>query len=269
LIKWIERQSSIHTAQWDQALKLHHPESITWMNNPSNYLIRLTEECNYLAAASILPWDDLIPANAEILDSACGGGWLSAYLSKHRNTRKIYSLDSSENYLLNFLPAVFELMQGDPLKVTAVQGFFSPILLPDQSLDLVVISSAMHHAEVMEPVLCEFNRVLKKGSHLIILNENPITNLSYLYKISLAFGNSVVKTLKKKYKPYVQKISCGGLVYDPYLGDKIYPEWYWRSALRAAEFDEVILVDSKLTPVVGQKTSEQGSLRHFICRKRD
>jgi len=261
---WLAKQTLLNAEQWDNSLTTFYPEAKEWMGNPVTYLIRLTKECNYLNAAKLIDWDKYLADDSTILDVGCGGGWLSAFLSKNNKVKKIVAIDSSSNYLENYLPNVVTQLSGDISKVETVQGFFSPILLESDSIDTIVISSALHHAESISAVLEEFKRVLKRNGFLIILNETPSTNIRYLYQISRAFAKMLLSILMKKYTSHVQRISSGGFLYDPYLGDVDYPEWYWEKAINASGFQLVEVCDSKLATVVNTKGR---SLKHFVCKK--
>lgn len=150
---WLSKQSQINTEQWDRSLTTFYPESKKWMNDPLAYLHRLTVECNYLTAAKLIDWDNYLTVKSKVLDVGCGGGWLTAYLSQNKKIEKIMAIDSSENYLKNYLPSVVSELNGDLSKIEAIQGLFTPILLANESIDLIVISSAMHHAESMGSLL--------------------------------------------------------------------------------------------------------------------
>ena len=73
--------------------------------------------------------------------------------NKNGKIKKIFSIDSSNNYLDNFLSHVVMYSGDDISKVEAVQGLFSPLLLEDESIDIIVISSALHHADNLNLVL--------------------------------------------------------------------------------------------------------------------
>jgi len=261
---WLTKQILTNVEQWDNSLITFYPEAKVWMSDPQSYLTRLTVECNYLNAVKQLDWDKYIVESSTVLDVGCGGGWLTAYLSTNTKINKIMAIDSSINYLENFLPAVVDQLGGDISKVETIQGLFSPVLLEPGSVDLIVISSALHHADGISFVLEEFKRVLKPNGFLLILNETPSSAVRYLYQISRAFLNICFLTIFKKYKKYVQKISAGGFLTDPYLGDVDYAEWYWKKAISEAGFSLINIHDSKMATVVNQKGPH---LKHFICQK--
>jgi hypothetical protein len=70
----------------------------------------------------------------------------------------------------------------------------------------------------------------------------------------------------QRYNPCVQKISSAGFLYDPYLGDVIYPEWFWIRSIEAAGFDSIEIFRSGLPPVQGGSLLKSGVLTHFICQ---
>ncbi len=260
---WLPEQVNLNTEQWDQSLVSFYPEASQWMSDPLSYLEQLTVNCNYLEASKLIDWDKYLPEGANIMDIACGG-WLTAYLSRFKQVSSIISTDSSSNYLQNYLPKVVEAMDGEMDKISTVQALFTPIIADDDSIDLIVISSAVHHADSIQGVFSEFNRVLKPDGHLIILNETPDIDIKYVYNISKSFLKSLRNVLTKKYKTYVQKVSEGGFLYDPFLGDIDYPLWYWEKAIQEASFDLVELMDTKLPTVKGTKGR---TLKHFVCQK--
>jgi SAM-dependent methyltransferase len=264
--KWLDVQTSMNTQSWDTSLTTFYPETKQWMDNGENYYRHITEVCNYLKAVQSLDWSKYINDNSIILDIGCGGGWLSAYLSKNERVKKIYSIDSSMNYLDNFLPESIRLAGGVSEKIEACQGLFTPLILQSSSVDLIVISSALHHADNIGSVLSDFYRVLKPNGRLLVLNETPIGSYRYIYEISKAFVKIILQSALQRYSSYVQKVSAGGFLNDPYLGDVDYPDWYWKKAIAVNGFELIDHIDSKLTTVAGYPGR---TLQHFICQKRD
>jgi ubiquinone/menaquinone biosynthesis C-methylase UbiE len=264
ITKWLDLQIYKNTTYWDSALTTFYPETKEWMNNGENYYKHLTEACNYLNAVSSLKWNTYLNENSIVLDVGCGGGWLSAYLSKNDKVKKIYSIDSSINYLTKFLPESIRIANGRADKIEACQGLFSPLILESGSVDLIAISSALHHADDLTAVLTDFHRVLKPNGYLLILNETPANGVRYIFEISKAFVKVILQSVFKRYSPYVQKISAGGFLNNPYLGDVDYPDWYWKKAITLNGFELIDFIDSKLTTVVGHSGR---TLSHFCCKK--
>ena len=131
---WIHEQTDVGIAQFDKAMETHYAESGGYIRDPREHVARICNECNYLEAVKQIDWSKYLEPGCSVLDMGCGGGWLTAYLSRLEPTRTIYALDSSKHYLSNMLPQVVQLMDGRWEKVQPIQGLFSPLLLPDGSI---------------------------------------------------------------------------------------------------------------------------------------
>uniref|UniRef100_UPI0040481D80 class I SAM-dependent methyltransferase n=1 Tax=Algoriphagus sp. TaxID=1872435 RepID=UPI0040481D80 len=260
---WIFKQTEINVAQWDNAMETFHPESTIYLRNADEYVKRLCIECNYLDAVKVLDWNQLIKPDSVVLDLACGGGWLSAFLSTFNQVKSIYSLDSSKRFLSELLFPTTKNLNGVPDKITAIEGLFSPILFDDSSLDIVVSSSSLHHAESLEGVLKEIRRVLKNDGILVILNETPYSNLKHILSSTRTFLRILKKLIFKQYVSSSASVSACGHLYDPNLGDKNYPSWYWKEAIIKAGFK---LVEEKNTNMPTVKGAVMPGLTHFVCK---
>jgi SAM-dependent methyltransferase len=260
---WILEQTNFTVTQWDMSMENAYPEVKTWNKNPIKYYEHVCEKCNFLDAVKVINWNKYLVNNCRILDLGCGGGWLSGYLSKFEIVKSIISLDTSKNYLHNIMPGVVDIMQGNSAKITKIEGMFSPLLLEDNSLDLVVASAALHHADNLEFLLKEIRSKLKSEGVLMIINETPSEYFKYIIRILLSFSKILFKSITKKYNSVSQKISSTYFEYDPYLGDKMYPLWYWEKAIRLSGFEILEIIDTNLPTVKGMK---QESLKHFICK---
>ena len=262
-INWIAEQTKYNVAQWDTSMEKIYPEVKEWNKDPKKYYRRVCEECNFYDSVKLINWDNYLTENSQILDLGCGGGWLAAYLSKKISVGKIYAVDTSENYLYNIFPGIMEIMQGNSIKIIPIQGMFSPLLVENESLDMVVASAAIHHAENLEFLLKEIKTKLKKGGYLILLNETPSSSIRYLARLCLAFSKIFFKTLFQKYEVISPRISASGFEYDAHLGDKSYPLWYWEKALSNAGFEMIEYIETNLPTVKGTK---QTTLNHMICK---
>jgi len=263
---WTDEQIKYLVAQWDTSIEVHYPQYLRMWREPVEHFRCLNEVWNLLDAVKVVEWDRYLVNDATVLDMGGGTGWLSAYLSNHEKIGKIHLLDSSQFFLEKMFPEIVKLMGGKQEKIIPVKGLFSPLLLADESLDMVVACSSLHHAENLESVLKEIHRVLKRTGKLLILNETPYSNYRYLSLTIKQFIIIIKNILLYRFKPVSTTISSSGCLYDPHLGDKCYPLWYWQKAIENSDF---ILSDIIKTPYFTNKKDTRGiKLTHFICDKR-
>lgn len=260
---WLRDQIVSVVEQWDNTLIDNYPNECTWMDNPKVYYDHIMGNCNYFDSAKTVNWDKIIGNEFTVLDLGCGGGWLSAYLSSFKTVNKILSVDSSINYLENFMPQIIDLMNGDISKIERVQGLFTPLLLKDNSIDLLVISSAAHHADNLVSLLNEFHRVLKPGGSLVILNETPTNNLKFTLKLIIDSAKILLDTIFHRFYSRSKKISSSGILYDPVLGDIDYPLWYWEEAFKESNFLLIDIINSGLPTI---KNSKGRALINFVLK---
>lgn len=261
---WIVEQTKYNVAQWDKTMEDVDPSVQEWNKKSDKYYQRVCEECNFFDSIKSIEWDRYISKNSKVLDLGCGGGWLSAYLSKFENITSILAVDTSKNYLFNIMPGVIKIINGTSSKILPIEGMFSPLLVENESLDMVVASASIHHADNLELLLVEINSKLKMGGHLMILNETPEKYTRYILRICKSFMKIFINTIKKDYYMISPKISSSGFEYDAYLGDKSYPLWYWEQALENSGFKLLKVQDSNLPTV---KNINSVTLKHFICQK--
>jgi SAM-dependent methyltransferase len=261
---WIQEQSMRNTSAFDAAMPVHYPEARSYTSDADLYFERVCEQCNYLDAVKKLDWAQAIPFGAKVLDLAGGTGWLSAYLSSLPNVDKITIIDASRAYLEVNLPVSIRRLNGVHSKITPVVGYFSPLILEDASIDVVVVSSSLHHADNLEAVLKEIYRVLVPGGKCFILNETPVSDLFYIRTMITTFIRTMLLTVTRRYVATSLSISASGILCDPFLGDRMFPSWYWRSAILQSGFALDKVVNTDLSTV---KDSKGISLVHFICSK--
>jgi SAM-dependent methyltransferase len=260
---WIVAQALHGVSQFDKAMMAAYPDSQASLRGAREYLGTIGDMCNYITAVEQLEWDRYIPQGAKVLDMGCGGGWLTAILSRRDSVAMIYPLDSSKHFLNDLLPQVVELMHGCPEKISLIEGLFAPLLFDDGALDVVVASSALHHADNLESVLREIRRSLKRGGVLFVLNETPWPGYRHLVSVISAAVRVVWALLMQRYQATSPSISSSGYLYDPKLGDRDYPLWFWKKALNASGFDVEQVTNTGLPTVKG---SRGRPLTHFVCR---
>ncbi len=127
------------------------------------------------------------------------------------------------------LPGVVERMGGTASKIHPIRALFAPLLVADGTYDLIVASSALHHAPRMDDVLQECHRVIKRDGVMVLLNETPLDTLRYLYKMARVGLGITVQSIRGKYVAWSPSIASSGILYDPYLGDVAYSFDQWRS----------------------------------------
>jgi ubiquinone/menaquinone biosynthesis C-methylase UbiE len=263
---WINEQTEMATARFDDSVASNYRDSARYFRNPHDFYEGITQLWNYLDAVKLIDWERYLNPASVVLDLAGGTGWLSAYLSQFHQITKIYNVDSSKFFLTKMMPELVRLMNGRHDKIEPIEGIFSPLLFDDGSLDIVVVSSSMHHADSLERVLKEIHRVLKKDGLLFIVNETPFSNIRYALSMIKQFLSIMTNTVFHRYRPFSPSISSSGFLYDPVLGDKTYPCWYWERAITGSGFGIIEVQDTKLRTV---KAHRKGlSLVHFLCRKK-
>ncbi|MCW8899134.1 MAG: methyltransferase domain-containing protein [Gammaproteobacteria bacterium] len=264
---WVTEQTQKSISRFDETMDNLYPESKEYSKNAQSFMDHIYKETNYIEAIKMLDWDHYLPTNASLLDLGCGIGWVSAYLSKNKNVSQITCVDSSKYFVNDLLPNVFQYMDANLEKTTSVEGFFSPILLEDDSIDGVVICASIHHADNMEEVLRECYRVLKPGGRLYILNEDPRTAWKYLMLSFRCFIKILWHIIFKKYKSISLSMSYSNILIDPDLGDRAYPVWVMMDMLKASGFKDVVKVDSGYRHSKTSTHADNTPLTHFICTK--
>jgi ubiquinone/menaquinone biosynthesis C-methylase UbiE len=266
---WLTNQAKMMVLVWEQAIGKFYPECLSEWTDPDEHVRALTHKWNYMDAARELRWHDWLSASdAEVLDLGAGTGWLSAMLSRYEQVGRIYALDASAASLTMMLPAVCDALGGRAYKITPIVGLFTPILMQDDSLDLVVASSSVHHTSNLVECFREVNRVLKAGGFFIILNETPITTLQYCLKTLYGCMKIVAAMCLRQWRPLSSAFSASEILVDPYLGDRAYCRWQYEAALKNAGFCAVSHEVSKFYPykVSGDRRNRY-RLATFIARK--
>ena len=229
----------------------------------------LVRNTNLIEAANALPWDELLPQGANLIDVGSGSGWLAASLSHSRGVASVIALDGSARLLRDVLPRMVDLVGGELAKIEPVCGGFTPLPLDDRSLDAVVMSSAFHHAERPAELLGECRRVLVPGGILALLNEVPYGVRAFLRDVATtavaASVNAATErvTLRKR-----GHVAADHLLYDEQLGDRAMTLPQWRRLLSGCGFS-FDLVDSGLPsykPSFRPRVRGERNLTHFICR---
>jgi len=263
---WISTQMYQTVSRWGLAIETHHPTEVAAWRDPNTHIRALRERWNSFDAASSFDWSTVLDgSDLKVLDFGCGTGWLSAILSKYDAVGSIDALDSDFGNLREMLPAIIHRLEGNPAKIRPIRGLFCPLLVPDRHYDLIVASSAIHHAPDLDLVLSELHRVLKPTGHLVLLNETPLTRLQYFWLFSKKIARFALAVVRPQSLPQQSLISHRGLLVDPQLGDWTYPLGQWRSAFEHAGFHHRTLRSG--LPSYKDKPGS-AELIHFVLRPR-
>lgn len=261
---WITEQAKIEIIRIDEQGANNYPDIFKYFRDPFVFLNGLTKQWNYLSAVKMVNWDLYLKEKSVVLDIGGGVGWLSAFISKFAKVEKVILVDYNKYYLTEMAPRIISLMQGRQEKVLLVEGFFTPLLNEDASVDMVLICSSLHHAENLVYLLKEASRVLKKDGLLFVLNETPESTMLFIFNLFKQFIFIFRDVLLRKFRPISVSISSGGIIYDPILHDKTYPLWYFKEAIHTSGFSLVELIKTGLPTLKNKKGPE---LVHFVCRK--
>lgn len=260
---WLAEQLLAEVSQFDKSMSKVYPNSEVSFQSANNYISSIGFVCNYIDAANKVPWQKYFSSDSLVLDLGCGGGWLSAMLSKFDEVKKVYALDSSHFFLNNMFPQVLDCIGGLSEKIVPIEGVFQPLLFDDAHLDVVVASSSLHHADNLDSLLKEIRRSLKVGGYLFVINETPRSNFRFLISALMASIRILRDLFLQRYMPLSPSISSSGYLYDPALGDRDYPLWYWKKAFISSGFELLETINTGLPTV---KNGNGRSLIHFVCK---
>jgi ubiquinone/menaquinone biosynthesis C-methylase UbiE/DNA-binding transcriptional ArsR family regulator len=106
----------------------------------------------------------LLPA-VDVADLGCGEGYLT--LEAARWSRSVVAVDQSED-VLDRARALASRRKID--NITWKQGDLEHLPIPDASIDVALLSQALHHAEHPANALREAWRILRPGGRMVILD---------------------------------------------------------------------------------------------------
>lgn len=137
----------------------------------------------------------LTPA-IDIADLGAGEGLVSQLLA-HR-ARQVWCIDNS----VKMVEVGTELARKNGLaNLTYKHGDIEHVPLPDRSVDLAILSQALHHAQHPQTAVNEAHRILRPGGQLLVLdlNEHTFEKARDLYAdVWLGFKESALHGFLKK-----------------------------------------------------------------------
>jgi ArsR family transcriptional regulator len=137
----------------------------------------------------------LVPA-ITVADLGAGEGLLSQLLA--RRAEQVWCIDNSPR----MVEVGTELARKNGLaNLTYELGNIEQVPLPDQSVDLAILSQALHHAEHPQRAVDEAYRILRPGGQILVLdlNEHTFEKARELYAdVWLGFKESALHGFLKK-----------------------------------------------------------------------
>ena len=113
-----------------------------------------------------------IGAGAHVLDAGCGPGFATLELSEIVGDKgKVFALDRTANYLA-YLRAEIRAKYGSEKQsnITVAEGFLDKIPFADNSVDFIFIKWVLLFVPELQPVIDEFQRILKRGGKLLVVD---------------------------------------------------------------------------------------------------
>jgi ubiquinone/menaquinone biosynthesis C-methylase UbiE len=116
-------------------------------------------------------------ANKNILDLCAGTGFLSYHLAKKINAQTITLIDISQTEITEAKKTLSEKFPGQNFSYRV--GDITKMDFPDNSFDIVIGNSFIHHLWDINKALQEIKRVIKPGGVFIALHEPAPICLAY------------------------------------------------------------------------------------------
>lgn len=264
--KIIYKQLDATLKNWGGAIGKYFPNELIYWNDPDKHLEAHRGRWNLMQAVDLVKSYTQGKSNLKCLDLGCGTGWMAAHLSSLPEVAYVDAIDSDDKMLQHMLPKIVEQLSGSMEKVHPIHGLFTPILTaPEGGYDIICMSSAAHHHDNIFELLEELERSVKKGGYIFLLNEVPIPNWKYRYRLLQLGARAFYHTFSMKYKSRGQGVYMNGILYDPILGDISYSDKHWNKILATAKSITWKRVN---TGISSYKTQKGQQLVHFVGEKK-
>jgi len=177
VIYWIsdDELKNIYSAEyWND---LNEEMKKEWWIDDGDY-----ERCmNYLNKSLMLEYNEskvyienFNKTDIDILDLAAGIGWTSVLMSKMKNVSSVHAVEISKHRITSLFEHCNIMLSGMGDKINRYLGSFYDIKLENNSIDLIYMSQAFHHANAPMKLLFECDRVLKNSGRIILVGEHYI-----------------------------------------------------------------------------------------------
>jgi SAM-dependent methyltransferase len=109
-----------------------------------------------------------------VADLAAGIGWTSALLSKLPQVSEVHSVEISKHRLGPLFEHSVKMLTGEDSKIFRYLGSFYDLHFENNSIDVIYLSQAFHHADKPLNLLVECDRVLKNRGRIVLVGEHHI-----------------------------------------------------------------------------------------------
>jgi ubiquinone/menaquinone biosynthesis C-methylase UbiE len=178
IINWLSKEQlkAIYTSSYWNDIEVEKKKE--WWIADGNY-----KKClDYLDSSKLL-WEyqqseQFIKGFSEepikIVDLAAGIGWTSVLLSKLSNVKEVHAVEVSKHRLGPLFEHSVKMLKGEGNKISRYLGSFYDLKFDENSIDVIYLSQAFHHAEKPLKLLIECDRVLKANGRIILVGEHVI-----------------------------------------------------------------------------------------------
>lgn len=114
------------------------------------------------------------PIDGRGVDVACGSFWTAREVFDATRLEHLTGVDFSRHRVLELGAHMVSAYNIAPQKVTLALGNFYALRIPDGTMNLVLLSQALHHAERPLDLLAEVHRVLSAKGVAVLIGEIPL-----------------------------------------------------------------------------------------------
>jgi SAM-dependent methyltransferase len=201
VINWItdEELKKIYTQEYWNNVELEKTKEF-WIEN-GNYEVCLKHLNRYLISEyehSEKYIKDYGRDNIKVADLASGIGWTSTLISKIDKVKEVHSVEISKHRIGILFEECIKMLSGDEEKLFRYLGSFYDLKFESETMDILYLSQAFHHADAPIKLLVECERVLKKKGRIILVGEHFIS----LKMIIRRFISNFVKNKNIKFNFY-------------------------------------------------------------------
>ena len=151
--------------------------------------------------------------NIKVADLASGIGWTSTLISKIGKVKEVHSVEFSKHRIGILFEECVKMLSGDEKKLFRYLGSFYDLKFENESIDILYLSQAFHHADAPIKLLVECERVLKKNGRIILVGEHFISSKMIIRRF-------ISNLIRKK--------SISFNFYDLFPADNILGDHYYR-----------------------------------------